>query len=134
MTFGDDINNCRKCYYLRILAILLWTVVLVVASLAPATKSIFFFKNQDKVLHFSAYLLTALLACRTLQFFSLSQSKIVFISAIYAISVGALLEVFQRTFTASRHGDWLDFLANLIGAACGCAIFCLYRKLSSRVT
>ena len=134
MTFRDDSINCRKCFYLRILAILLWTAVLVVASLAPVTKSLFLFKGQDKVLHFFAYLLTALLACRTLQAFSFSLSKTIYISAIYAVSIGALLELMQRTVTASRHGDWLDFLANLIGAVCGCAIFCLYRKLSSGVT
>lgn len=134
MTSRDDTNNCRKCYYLRILAILLWTAVLVVASLAPATKSLFLFNGQDKVMHFSAYLLTALLACRTLQMFSLSQTKTIVISAIYSVLVGALLEVFQRILVTYRHGDWLDFLANLTGVACGCAIFCLYRKLSSGAT
>lgn len=131
MTIQEDALNCRKCYYLRIVAVLLWTTVLIVASLAPVTNSIFLFKGQDKVLHFFAYLLTALLACRTLQAFSFSASKTVYLSAIYAIIIGALLEVLQRTVTTSRHGDWLDFAANLTGAACGCAIFCLYRKLSS---
>jgi VanZ family protein len=134
MTIQDHTLYCRKCYYLRIVAVLLWTVVLVVASLAPVTNSVFLFKGQDKILHFFAYLLTALLACRTLSSFPFSLRKIVYLSAIYSILIGALLEVLQRTFTASRQGDWLDFAANLAGATCGCVIFCLYRKLSSGTT
>jgi len=82
-------------------------------------------------MHFFAYLLTALLACRSLQFSRLSVTKIISVSAIYSIIIGGLLEVLQRTLTTSRQGDWIDFLANLAGVAFGCAIFCLYRRLSS---
>jgi len=82
-------------------------------------------------MHFMAYLLTALLACRSLQFSRLNINKIIFISAVYSIIIGGLLEVLQRMATTSRQGDWIDFLANLTGVVFGCAIFRLYRRLSS---
>lgn len=131
MTIQKEKTHCRKCLNYRVAAILLWTVVLAVASLSPASKSFFLFRGQDKVLHFLAYLLTAVLACRSLQFSSLTVAKTVAISAVYSIIIGGLLEVLQRTMTSSRQGDWFDFWANLAGIACGCAIFCLYRRLSS---
>ena len=131
MTIQKETSHCRKCFNFRVAAILLWTIVLVVASLSPVSKSLLLFRGQDKFLHFIAYLLTALLACRSLQFTKITINKIIAISAIYSIVIGGLLEILQRTATSSRQGDWLDFLANLAGAACGCVIFCLYRRLSS---
>ena len=134
MTNRDKTITCRKCFHLRVLAVLLWTSVLVVASLMPVGNSLFYFNGQDKVLHFFAYMFTALLACRMLQVFNFTKSKIVYISAFYSIIIGALLELSQMSMNTSRQGEWLDFLANLSGALCGCAIFCLYRKLFSGAT
>ena len=131
MTERHDIANCRKCFYLRIIAILFWSAALAVLSLQPGGHALYLFNGQDKILHFIAYLLTAWLACRSLQLFSVSMFKIVCISAIYCIVVGGLLEVLQATFSVNRQAEWLDWFANTVGAICGCAIFCLQQRLSS---
>ena len=130
MNNQHDVLNCKKCFYLRILAIAFWSSGLVVLSLLPHISSTFLFSGQDKILHFLAYLLTAWLACRSLQLFKLKSINIVIISAVYAILLGAVLELAQHS-SISRQAEWLDLLANTIGAAAGCGIFCLQEKLKS---
>ena len=110
-----------------------WTVALILLSLLPVSApSLYLFKGQDKLLHFISYLLAAWLTCRSLQLFAVGISKTVYISMFYCFILGALLEVIQRTYITSRQGEWLDLAANVAGAICGCAIFCLQQKLTSR--
>lgn len=126
MTNNHDPGTCRKCFYLRLAAVVLWTSALVAASLVSVTENIPSFSGQDKVLHFIVYLLTALLACRALGLFSFSLKKTVLISTIYCVFLGGLLEVLQGTLTVNRQADTFDMLANLAGALSGCALFCLF--------
>jgi VanZ family protein len=131
MNADHDISDCRKCFYLRLFAVLFWTVALVLLSILPVTTpSLYLFKGQDKLLHFMAYLLAAWLMCRSMQLFAVGVTKTVYISVFYCFILGALLEVIQRTYITSRQGEWLDLAANMAGAICGCAIFCLQRKLT----
>ncbi len=132
MNSNHDVLSCKKCFYLRILAIIFWSAGLVVLSLLPNAGNLYSFSGQDKFLHLAAYLLNAWLACRSLQLARISQAKIIAIAMIYSVILGGLIELFQQVMTTSRQGEWLDFLANSIGAALGCAIFCLQVRLSSR--
>lgn len=47
---------------------------------------------------------------------------IFFFSSIY----GGLMELGQAYLTATRNGDWLDFLANSFGALCSAIALCIY--------
>ena len=132
MNSPHDVKNCRKCHYLRVLAIVFWTSGLVVLSLLPSVDINYYIAWQDKAFHFLAYLLTAWLACRFLQLFSFSVASSVIISMIYSVVLGGLLEYLQQAATRTRTAEWLDLLANIIGAACGCAVFCLHEKIKSR--
>lgn len=131
MNVGHNISECRRCFYLRLLAVIFWTVTLVFLSVLPVTSSsLYLFKGQDKILHFISYLLAAWLACRSLQLFKVDISKTIYISMFYCFILGALLELIQRVYISSRQGEWLDLVANVAGAICGCVIFCLQRRLA----
>lgn len=49
--------------------------------------------------------------------------------AIIASVYGGLMELGQAYLTTSRHGDWLDVLANSFGALCGIIIISLYHTI-----
>ena len=132
MPTSHDIKNCKKCYYLRLLAVIFWSCGLIFLSLIPNGTSYNLFAGQDKLFHFLAYLLMAWLASRSLQIFSFSIRNSIIISVIYCGSLGAILELLQQTTTRTRTAELNDMLANLIGAISGCAIFCLQQKISSR--
>ena len=128
----DETKSSRKCYYLRILAVLFWSSGLVVLSLIPNGSGPDLFSGQDKLFHFLAYLLMAWLAGRSLILFSVPTIKSAFLSLVYCGFLGSLLELLQHTLTRSRSAELNDVLANLAGAMTGCAVFCLQQKLSSR--
>ena len=45
------------------------------------------------------------------------------ITAVAAIVYGGLIEIYQELLLADRYGDWLDLIANIIGAFLGIFIF-----------
>ncbi len=49
--------------------------------------------------------------------------------AIIASIYGGLMELGQAYLTTSRHGDWLDVLANSFGALCGIIVISLYHTI-----
>ncbi|MBT9188017.1 VanZ family protein [Zobellia russellii] len=78
--------------------------------------------NLDKVVHFSFYFGAAFLAVlfikeRTKG--SVELRKAVLYAVVGAIIYGIIIEVLQYSFTADRHGDILDALANSVGAILG---------------
>ena len=126
MTPDHDNIECKKCFYLRLTAVVLWTVGLVFGSLVTPHDEVHVFQGQDKVLHFTVYFLTAWLVCRATILFDLSLKKAFAYSAIYCMVLGGLLEYLQATLTVSRQAESLDLLANAAGALAGSAIFCLF--------
>ena len=52
--------------------------------------------------------------------------------AIIASVYGGLMELGQAYLTTSRHGDWMDVLANSFGALCGIIILLICHKLQRR--
>ncbi len=78
--------------------------------------------NLDKVVHFSFYFGAAFLAVLFIKEITngtIELRKAVFLAVIGAIIYGIIIEVLQYSFTADRHGDILDALANSVGAIFG---------------
>ncbi|WP_276168037.1 VanZ family protein [Zobellia alginiliquefaciens] len=78
--------------------------------------------NLDKVVHFSFYFGAAFLAVLFIKEISngtMELRKAVFLAMIGAVIYGIIIEVLQYSFTADRHGDILDALANSVGAIFG---------------
>lgn len=81
--------------------------------------------HADKLVHFTFYFV----ACFLGMYFLREQTKgrIPFKNAlvkmvVFTICFGAIIEVIQYLFTLTRTGDFLDFLANSIGAICGAVL------------
>lgn len=108
----------------RTLLIVGWILVvcIVVGSLLPKMPGLNV-SQGDKVLHFLGYFGI------TLWFAGLYPRRQLWMVALGAFSLGALLEVLQGTLTANREMDLADLLVNTagIGSACMLALLGLSR-------
>jgi VanZ family protein len=52
--------------------------------------------------------------------------------AIIASVYGGLMELGQAYLTTSRHGDWLDVLANSFGALCALVLLIIYHLFTGK--
>jgi VanZ family protein len=112
----------RGGFLLDVLPALLYCAVLFWAGLIPL-KSLPGpdFAFADKVWHAGAFGGLAGLACRALKYFGRAPLRAARDSALAAVALGGLLEVFQ-SYTAYRSADVLDFLADSAGAALAYAL------------
>ena len=73
-------------------------------------------KNSDKVFHFLAYCLLALVWYIVFKYgFKWSQTKSLVVTGFLSISFGVLIEYLQGNFTETRQFDVFDILANSLG-------------------
>ncbi|GBU08692.1 hypothetical protein AwDysgo_20230 [Bacteroidales bacterium] len=83
--------------------------------------------HLDKIIHFGIYFVLSLLMYAELtRFFkrSVHRSSIFIMAWVIPLIYSGLVELIQEYFSATRTGDWLDFLANAAGASMG-YIVCL---------
>lgn len=76
----------------------------------------------DKITHFVFYLVFAILG--TMMFRERTKGemgvvKATWITVVFAISYGIIVEVLQYTLTTDRMAEWADALANSLGAFAG---------------
>lgn len=91
-----------------------WTILIFYLCLeeSPKVPNIPF-EYKDKVVHFTFYLIFVFLWTKSLPYKSLQHLvRVLFL----AIAIGILIEVLQENFTLHRTFDWLDILANTLGA------------------
>ncbi len=77
------------------------------------------FAFADKVIHAGIYFIFALawfLAFSKREKTSFFAKNAIFLSVLFAILYGIIMEFMQETLIENRHGDWLDALANSAGA------------------
>lgn len=120
----------RYRFQLYLILLIVFTVILAVASLRSFSHPPQLISNQDKLGHFMAYAFTSWLACQVLRNY-LKGLLPLFLAFMYASVTGAVLEYLQAQFTTTRQGEWADIVANLIGALTGCVIFSLRHKAKS---
>lgn len=51
---------------------------------------------------------------------------------VLTVGYGGLMEVLQAMCTRTRTGDWIDFVADIIGASIGLVLVAIYRALRGR--
>lgn len=111
---------------------ILWAVLILVLCLMPGKDlPSFSILEFDKVIHFFIYILLVLMmyygwkkqnSFPTLHQYTLV--KILFITSVY----GFLVELLQAFFTADRHFDLFDALANSGGAVAGTLLSMYFKK------
>lgn len=75
--------------------------------------------NIDKYLHMLVYFVQCASIALGYRFYygkDLPMNKMISVSLLLSIAMGGLLEIFQEHLFVNRSGDYLDFLANSLGA------------------
>lgn len=108
---------------LRLLAPFLWAAVILWLSLTPSPPEIRGALGWDKLLHTGAYALLGLLVVQLLNYAGLSVSKAFWSTLAVCVGYGGLIEFLQWLMQAGRTAEWLDLLADALGAVIGCVIF-----------
>lgn len=96
--------------------------------------------HADKFVHFTFYFIACILGMffiRELTKGGMKFRKALFLMVFSMIFFGAIIEVIQHVFTLNRTGDFMDALANSVGAFCGAAaiklVFSRGRTLKWRI-
>lgn len=113
----------------------LWTAAIgavVVGSLSPGNSSLMVAVGRlrvgDKVLHFTAYLLLAIL-----QVIGFRRGTSIVWAVAASVSLGLLLEIIQN-FVPGRSPEVADQVANMMGIGCGMALAFPFRALTPSPT
>jgi len=115
-------------YYIPMI---IWAALIFVLSAIPGNAiTLPAFWNADKFAHIFMYFILAVLILFSLIW---TQRSISFIESslltfLISISYGGIIEILQQYVFIHRHGDFLDFIANSIGAALGVVLMLYYRK------
>lgn len=114
---GDEIY-CRKCFWMRFLALLFWSAGMLFFSLAPhPPRPPQPLLAWDKFQHAGSYALLTFLAARFFRLWPPASRFPWSIAVAVAVLFGGVIEALQGLLTLSRKADWLDLLANGAGAA-----------------
>lgn len=117
------VTNLSKTYPLSLIC----SIAIIILSLAPVgapevARDVPFF---DKWAHFVMYGgLSFLLFLESRRFLTLPLSLLLL---LYACLMGGLMELGQAYLTTYRSGEWLDFLADSVGAVLGGGLMLAYR-------
>ncbi len=114
---------------------LAYALLLVYVSLAPGQRIPGIFDwgrlfSPDKVAHFGAYAIFAVLLSFSIGGFSVQNRAAT--AAVFAALFGALMEVLQGIAGTGREFDPVDMVANLIGALLGGGVFVLLQYLVNK--
>lgn len=117
-------NQTGRRLAFRCLTLAAWSLLIIWLSLlsaAPAVPGIF---GWDKLQHFLAYGLLALLIARVLELLPAGRDGRAWWQAwLAAVLFGLLLECLQWAMHAGRVAEWSDLAADALGALLACVIF-----------
>ena len=119
-------------YYLPAL---IWSIVILVLSAKAGInlpESLFDLIAMDKLGHFTVYgLLTAAILWGNRKNEVSLTAKTAIIAVLISAIYGIVMELMQYYFFPGRYFEYLDIIANIIGAICG---FALYKYLYIKFT
>ncbi len=104
---------------------IIWTAVViylhVIRIQLPQDKPLFQFPHGDKVVHFTLFAVLTLLWSITMEHLRGRSSTLATVLFLILCSsfLGAMLEYIQHILPAQRDGDWLDWIADVIGSITG---------------
>jgi VanZ family protein len=113
----------RSVHILCLLAPIFWALIIFYLSLTTSPPQLPGVLGWDKLLHAGAYGLLSILLAQAFLFPPFSLNKPWWLAGFTAVAFGALLEVLQLVSQAGRTAEWLDLLADAVGAFFCCVIF-----------
>jgi len=124
----DDITQLPqrirpRGFTLRLLAPLTWSAIILWLSLTPSPPQFSGLFSWDKLLHAGAYGLLTVLLAQFLLCLMRDDVRLYAISFVATVTYGGLLEILQLTIQTGRTAEWLDLLADAVGALLACVLF-----------
>ncbi len=106
------------------LALAMATLLVLYLSLTPAPPSDGL--GWDKANHVAAMVVVTLIA-----FYALrpASRRAVLLGGMYALLLGALIELLQGTLTTTRSAEWSDLLADTVGVAFAMLVLYLWQRV-----
>ena len=87
---------------------------------------------SDKVLHGAAYALLEIALMGAFLYLRCTRIDVYVLTGIVVMAYGALMEVLQYYCTVTRSAEWLDLLADFLGALVGMAVVVFIETMKSR--
>lgn len=87
---------------------------------------------MDKLVHFLMYFGlsgVSALSYTYVKKVNIDKVRLLFVALFIPILYGGLIEIIQENYIAGRSGDWMDFIADLLGSLFGLAIALKYKNL-----
>ena len=117
-------NGFRKQLAFRCLPLVIWTLLILWLSLMSSPPSAPGILGWDKLQHFLAYGLLALLIARVTELIPAGCNRRAWWQAwLAAVLFGLLLECLQWAMHSGRAAEWSDLAADALGAFVACVIF-----------
>ncbi len=119
-------NYLKKCPFTLILIVAIWYLSL----FTPPETRLDNVRFIDKWVHILMYgTLSVVFWVEVLRMKNVAYSRYEYLGIFFfPIIMGGLVELVQAYCTTNRTGDWLDFLANTVGAVIGSLIVLLWKK------
>ena len=128
-----DVMNSDKDSSLRPWILISWAGLIAGLSLMPAPPQAPGLLGWDKFQHGAAYAVLAWLLADVMARCRRFRSRHVWWSAcLFTCLFGASMEVLQAVLPTGRTGEWLDLVADGLGALAACVIFRQTMKPGSR--
>jgi VanZ family protein len=109
---------------------LFWMGVIFFLSIIPGSNlpdfSFWRIFSMDKLIHaifFSILSFQLMNGCMRQYNHTFIRKNSVIIALTIAIIYGGIVELYQEMYLIDRYGDWLDILANIVGAMAGVVVF-----------
>ena len=113
------------------LLLVAWGVALLWLALTPQPPKVeHLFFGWDKLHHWAAFCLFTLLAGWAFTDNRADNKRCWRRAVVVAVCFGALIEVLQGLFTATRSAEFGDLLADLLGALTAYGIFVIWKKVA----
>jgi VanZ family protein len=115
--------HCRSTRFLRVSALLIWAGAMAYLSLAASVATPTSLPNWDKLNHFAAYAILAMLLARALIAWHHPSFRLLAVAWSVCMGYGLLLESLQWLMGIGRQWELGDLLANGLGSLAACAVF-----------
>ena len=122
-------SGSKLAHILRLSMPVLWALIIFWLSLTSSPPQLPGVLGWDKLLHAGAYGLLSVLLAQAFFCPPFSAKKPWWLAGTIAVVYGALLEILQLLSQSGRTAEWLDLLADAVGACFCCVVFRHLMKL-----
>ena len=111
----------------RWLPLIAYCLAIYIQSDLPSPEQIPSFEFSDKILHFLAYAVMGVLFYRAYQTLRIKDNlQMLILLSVFSASLYGISDEIHQHFVPFRDGDFLDVIANILGAISGVCLYHLW--------